>query len=96
MFMAIRRYEGCPDARELDRRIRVTVMPLVRVVPGMLSYSVVDFGGGRVATVSVYDSWEHAEGSTAEVAALVKAHLADLLPGPPEVMVGEVVASYEA
>jgi hypothetical protein len=96
MFMAIRRYEGCPDARELDRRIRVAVMPLVRVVPGMLSYSVVDFGAGAVATVSIYDSRDHAEAATAEVAALVRAHLADLLPEPPAVAIGEVVASYEA
>lgn len=92
MFISFRTYEGCRDARELDRRVMEALIPKLRRFDGFHSYSIVDLGNKRVMSISVFDTRAQAEEATMQVRSLVREHLSDLLPNPPEVMIGEVLS----
>jgi len=95
MFVMIRQYSGCPDAREVNRRVQVAaVMNVITSMPGIQSYSVVDHGDGVVATVGVFETREQAENSAAIARPIVAEHFADLLPNAPEIIVAEVLSTY--
>ena len=94
MFVAIRRYAGCKDVREVNKRVVEHLIPTLRGFPGLQSYSIIDLGGGSAASVSVFDTRDHAEGATERVRAVVQQHLADLLPNPPEVTIGELLSEH--
>ncbi len=90
--IAIRTYDGCKDAQELDRRIGAHLMPALRAMPGFRGYTTSDLGGGRVASISLFDSAVNADNANAQARPLVAAHLADILSSPPEVLVGRVMS----
>lgn len=90
--IAIRTYDGCHDPQELDRRIGVRLMPTLRAMPGFRGYTTTDLGGGRVASISLFDSAANADHANAQARPLVAANLADMLSTPPEVLVGRVLS----
>jgi hypothetical protein len=94
MFVSIRRYAGCKDVHEANRRVADNLIPMLRGFPGFQSYSVVDLGRGTVASISVFDTRDDAESATTRVRTIVQEHLADLLPNPPEVMIGELLSKH--
>ena len=55
MFVAIRRYTGCKDVREVNKRVVEHLIPTLRGFPGFQSYSIIDLGGGSAASISVFD-----------------------------------------
>ena len=54
--IAIRAYDGCKDAQELDRRVGAHLLATLRAMPGFRGYSTADLGEGRVACISLLDS----------------------------------------
>ncbi|MEU2264226.1 hypothetical protein ABZ557_29030 [Streptomyces sp. NPDC019645] len=68
-------------------------VPLMREIPGLLAYYWVDAGNGVMVSTSVFEDESGAEESIRKAADFVRDHLAPLLPNPPEVMAGQVVAS---
>jgi hypothetical protein len=92
MFLAIRKYARCKDIQEVNRRVVATLTPALRALPGYQSYSVVDLGDDTVASISVFDTREQADSATQQVRGLVQQHLADLMPHPPEVTIGEILS----
>ncbi|MFD4721369.1 hypothetical protein ACIOWI_24260 [Streptomyces sp. NPDC087659] len=68
-------------------------VPLMREIPGLLAYYWVDAGNGVMVSTSVFEDESGAEASIRKAADFVRDHLAPLLPNPPEVMAGQVVAS---
>ena len=93
MYAAIRRYEGVTDPAEAGRRVSEEFVPLIRQIPGLLAYYWVDAGDGVMISTTVFESEEGAEESIEKAAAFVRDNLASLLPNPPQVMSGQVVAS---
>ncbi len=57
-----------------------------------MAYYVVDAGAGEIATVSVFEDQAGAEESVRMAADFIRQNLAALLPNPPEITAGEVVA----
>ena len=92
MFIAIRKYAGCKDVREVNRRVVASLIPSLREFPGYQSYSIVDFGNNTATSISVFDTREQAEDATQRVWDIVQRTLSDLLPNPPEVTIGEVLS----
>jgi quinol monooxygenase YgiN len=88
MHTVIRRYQGVQDTAEVARRAVEEFAPTLRDTPGFQSYWVVDAGGGILATISVFDSEEAAEESTAAAATWVQENLPNLVPNPPQVTKG--------
>jgi hypothetical protein len=67
--------------------------PLLREVPGFRAYCALDAGGGVIVSISVFQDQAGSEESTKRAADYVRENLASLLPNPPQVTAGEVVAS---
>ncbi|WP_328761300.1 MULTISPECIES: hypothetical protein [unclassified Streptomyces] len=93
MYAAVRRYEGVTDPAEAARIVREGFVPLMREVPGFVAYYWLDAGNGVMVSTSVFQDQAGAEGSIATAADFVRDNLASLLPTPPQVLAGEVVAA---
>ncbi|MDP9864535.1 MULTISPECIES: hypothetical protein [Streptosporangium] len=93
MYATVRRYEGITDPTEAGRRVSEEFVPLIRQVPGFVAYYWVDAGDGVMLSTSVFEDRAGAEESTGRAADFVREKLASLLPNPPQVTAGEVVAS---
>ena len=99
MYAAIRRYQVDPGSvDEVTRGINEDFLPIIKEVSGFQAYYAVDAGGGRLATVSVFDDQAGAEESSRMAADYIRQHenIASLLPNPPDVLQGEVGAHEEA
>ncbi|MFD7701878.1 hypothetical protein [Streptomyces caelestis] len=93
MYAAVRRYEGVTDAAEAARLVNEGFVPIMRQVAGFVAYYWIDAGDGVMVSVSVFQDRAGAEESILRAAGFVRDHLASLLPSPPEITAGEVVAS---
>lgn len=96
MFIAIRKYSGCTDPAEINRRIVASLVPVLRAMPGFRSYTTIDIGGGVIASISEFDSRAEAEQATDKARDLVRQTLADLVPNPPEITIGETMSQVRA
>jgi hypothetical protein len=68
-------------------------VPLLKEQPGFVAYYWIDAGDGAMASMSVFEDRTEAERSVDRAADWVRENNAELLPNPPEVTTGEVVAS---
>ncbi|MEU0897894.1 hypothetical protein [Streptomyces massasporeus] len=93
MYAVIRRYEGVTEPAEAGRRVNEEFLPLVRQVQGFVAYYWVDAGDGVMVSTSVFQDRSGAEESTHRAKDFVRDRLAALLPEPPQVTAGEVVAA---
>jgi hypothetical protein len=93
MYAAVRRYEGVPDPKEAGGLVNEEFVPRMREIPGFVAYYWVDAGDGVMISTSVFQDQAGAEDSVSRAADFVRDEMASLLPNPPEVMAGEVVAS---
>ncbi|MEU7038543.1 hypothetical protein ABZ958_33420 [Streptomyces sp. NPDC046237] len=93
MYAAVRRYEGVTDPTEAGRLVSEGFVPLMRQVSGFVAYYWVDAGDGVMVSTSVFQDQSGAEESISKAAEFVRNNLASLLPNPPQVTAGEVVAS---
>ncbi|MHA5049224.1 hypothetical protein [Streptomyces sp. SD15] len=93
MYAAVRRYEGVTDSAEAARLVNEGFVPLMRQVSGFVAYYWIDAGDGVMVSTSVFQDQAGAEESISRAADFVRVNLASLLPNPPQVMAGEVVAS---
>ena len=92
MYAVVRRYEGVTDPAEAGRQVNEGFLPLLRQVQGFVAYYWVDAGGGVMVSTSVFQDPAGAEESTERAGEFVRERLASLLPNPPQVTAGEVVA----
>ncbi|MEW2418198.1 hypothetical protein AB0953_31520 [Streptomyces sp. NPDC046866] len=93
MYAVVRRYEGVTDPAEAGRRVDEGFVPLLRQVPGFVAYYWIDAGGGVMVSTSVFEDRAGAEESIKRAAEFVRDSLASLLPEPPQVTAGQVVAA---
>jgi hypothetical protein len=92
-YLTVRRYDGVTDSKEAARRIQEEFIPLISKIPGLLSYYWVDEKDGVMVSVSVFATREAEEESNRLAADFVKQRIAPLLPMPPRITAGQVVAS---
>ena len=92
MYATVRRYEGVTNPSEIGRRISEGFVPLISQIPGFVAYYWVDAGGSVVISTSVFQDKAGAEESNRRGADWVRQNLAPVLPNPPQVTAGEVVA----
>jgi len=92
MYAVVRRYEGETAPAEAGRRVKDEFVPLLRQVPGFVAYHRVDASDGVMLSTGVFEGRAGAEESTRRAGDFVRERLAELLPQPPLVTAGEVVA----
>ena len=93
MYAAVRRYQADPGAaEEIGRRAREGFGPIISQAPGFVSWYVMHAGDGVIVTMSVFEDLVGAVESSTLAADWIKQNLSWLLPNPPEVMAGKVLA----
>ena len=93
MYAAVRVYEGITDDAEAGRRVREDFLPLLDHVKGFIAYYWIDAGGGAMASLSVFEDKAGADESVRVAHQWVQENAAALIPNPPQVTEGVVVAS---
>ncbi|MFF0446482.1 hypothetical protein ACFYT4_08725 [Streptomyces sp. NPDC004609] len=93
MYAAVRRYEGVRDPAAVGRLVNEDFVPLMRQVSGFVAYYWVNAGDGVMISTSVFQDRAGADESVSKAADFVRDNLASLLPNPPQVTAGEVLAS---
>ena len=92
MYATVRRYEGVTNPSEAGRRVSEGFVPLISQIPGFVAYYWVDAGGSVMISTSIFQDKAGAEESNRRAADWVRQNLAPVLPNPPQVTAGEVVA----
>src|SRR5690242_12352177 len=91
MHITIRRYRGVTGSRaEIERGVQGAI-PLLKQAPGYIGWYFVDAGNGTWASVSIFEDQAGAEQSTRIAGDYIRQHMAQHIPNPPEVTMGEVV-----
>ncbi len=91
-WLTVRRYEGVTNTKEAARVVQEGFVPLIIKLPGFISYYWVDAGNGVMISVSVFTNKEAEEKSNRVAADFAKQHMASLMPNPPRITAGQVVA----
>jgi hypothetical protein len=92
MYVSIRRDHARPqDVPDILRRIREGWIPVVRNVPGLIDYHVVEASGGVLASGGLFADRAGAQAAKRLAAEWVSGNLARFLLGPPEHTDGEAV-----
>jgi hypothetical protein len=92
MYVAVRRYDGVTDPQEAGRIVDEGFIPLISEIEGFIAYYWVDAGDGVMVSTSVFEHKDAEEQTNFVAGEFVQEHLAPLLPNPPQVTAGEVVA----
>lgn len=90
MNISIRRYQT-PDTVELSRRVQEGFVPLISKSPGFLAYYAIDSGDGNWTSISIFDTQDEADHSTALAGEWARKNVTNLV-GAAEVTSGRVVA----
>jgi hypothetical protein len=93
MYAAVRRYEGITDDAEAGRLVGESFIPQLEHVSGFIAYYWIDAGDGVMASLSVFDDQAGADESVSLAHQWVAENAAALIPNPPQVTEGFVVAS---
>ena len=94
MEATVRRYDGITNPAEIGRRVAEEFVPLLKELPGFVSYYWVDAGDGVMVSMSVFEDLASADASNERAAAWVAENAADMMPNPPQVTAGTVVAHH--
>jgi hypothetical protein len=93
MYAVVRRYEGVSNTSEVARIVKEGFLPIISEMPGFVAYYLVDAGDGVIVSTSVFEHKDAEEQSTFRAGEFVQEHLLPLVPNPPQITAGEVVAS---
>ena len=91
MFVVIRRYAPGARAEEVARRVGEGLVPILAKLPGFRAYYCFVGEDGRPVSVSIVGSRAAALAANEQVREWVAAKMADLVPDPPEVTMGEML-----
>jgi hypothetical protein len=92
MYATVRRYEGVTDPGEAARLVDEGFLPIISEIPGFVAYYWVNAGDGVMVSTSVFEDQSSEEESNRRAADYVRQNMASLLPNPPQITAGEVVA----
>lgn len=93
MHIVIRRFKKMRSVAEAARRAESGIGRLLKASPGFRGYYVFDGGGGVGGSVTLFDDEQTAVDANGKAMAWVKASLADLIEGEPEITVGKVLVA---
>ena len=92
MWATARRYEGVTDPEEAGRLVAEGFVPLIRGMRGFVAYYWFDAGDGVMCSTSIFEDRSHEEASNEKAAGWVHENLSEVLPNPPTITAGHVVA----
>ena len=91
MYTVIRKYDLVPGtAEEFIRDVQKSLVPIIKRVPGLRDFSVVEVAENEVVAISVFDSLTDAKVSAQQTAAWVAKHTELFFQGFSKAMTGPV------
>ncbi|WP_262273624.1 hypothetical protein [Microvirga yunnanensis] len=81
---------------EAARRAVDGLGPTMKQSPGFIGYYVVRFGDQTGGSITLFETQSAAQEANSKALDWIKANLADLITGEPEVSVGEVLGAVTA
>lgn len=91
MHGVLREYRLDPgNVDEVVGRIAEGGVPILRAIPGFVSYAINDAGSGLLRMYAVYESAAGTQESTRAAGEWVRANVGHLLPNPPTVTEGDL------
>jgi hypothetical protein len=96
VYVVIRRYAAGAQVAEVARRVGAGLVPILTKLPGFRAYYCLVGEDGRPVSVSIVESRAAAVVANERAREWVAANMADLLPDPPEVTMGEMLADAAA
>jgi hypothetical protein len=93
MYVIIGKFNHMRSVPEAARRAESGVGQMLKQSPGFQGYYVFDAGNGVGGSVTLFDSREAALAANEKALAWIRASLADLVQGEPEITAGEVLAT---
>ena len=92
MYATVRRFEGVTNPGEAIRAVNQGIAPIISQNPGFVAYYWVNANGGVMVSITVFQDKASAAESNRKVADYLLQNLMSMLPHPPQVTAGEVVA----
>jgi hypothetical protein len=93
MYVVIRKFNQMRSVKEAARRAETGIGEILRQSAGFRGYYVFDAGDGVCVSVSLFDDRDSAAAANEKALVWIRASLADLIQGEPEITAGEVVAA---
>jgi len=91
VFVVIRKYAEEAAAEEVARRVGEGLIPVLRDLPGFRAYYAFVGEDNRPVSVSIVAARADAVLANRRVRDWVAANMADLIPDPPEITMGEML-----
>ena len=91
MYVIVRKYELAGKSEEVLRRAREDFLPVIRALPGFISYHVADCGGHSLMSIGFWESKVAARRSSAAAREWIAKTAIGLVPFPPETLEGDTV-----
>ena len=92
MYVAVRHYEGATDPQKVGQLVQEGMVPIISELPGFVAYYWIDAGDGVMISTSVFEHKDAEEQSNWRAGDFVAKNLASLLPNPPQITSGVLVA----
>lgn len=93
MHVTIRKFHHLRSVAEAARRAESGIGQLLKQSPGFQGYYVFDCGDGTGGSITLFDTHEHAAEANERALAWVRASLADLVQGEPEITAGKILVA---
>lgn len=93
MYVVIRKFNNMRSVAEAARRAESGIGRVLKAAPGFRGYYVFDGGGGVGGSVTFFEDRQTAIDANEKAMVWLKASLADLIDGEPEITVGEVLVA---
>jgi hypothetical protein len=96
MYLIIRKFHRLRSVAEAARRAESGIGRMLKQSPGFRAYYVFDAGDGVGGSVTLFETQEEAVAANERALAWVRASLADVMDGDPEVTLGSVLVAIES
>lgn len=91
MYTVIRKYDLVPDtSEEFLSDVQESLIPIIKRLPGLREFSVVEVAENELVTISVFDSLTDAKASARQTAAWVAEHTESFFQGFSKAMTGPI------
>ena len=95
MYVVIRKFSNMRSLPEAARRAESGIGQILRQSPGFQGYHVFDCGNGVGGSISLFETREAALAANEKALTWIRASMADLIQGEPDITAGEILATVK-
>lgn len=93
MYLTAKRYEGVIDLKQVGQRMSDGLATMISALPGFVSFYCAEAEENVMVTTSVFETQDSAEESDRRATVWASENLGFLVPNPPQITSGEVMAT---